>query len=415
MKRLLIALALVAVATLHAEPVLKPGARVAVVGDSITEQKQYSKFIELYLTVCVPQLDVRCFQFGWSGETASGFLRRMDNDLAAFKPTVVTTCYGMNDGGYRKFDPGIGKNYEDNMRGIVTKLKAQGVTVVVGGPGAVDMVFFRGKSVKPEEYNDNLAHLSAIAAKLAAENKFPHANVHDAMIAAMAKAQPALGNTYDVCGRDGFHPGANGHLVMAYAFLKAMNLDGNIGAITVDLTGKATATDGHKILSAANGKVELESSRYPFCFSGDDKSSGGTRSIVPFVPFNQDLNRLTLVVKNLNAAKAKVTWGKATKSFTRDQLATGINLAAEFLDNPFSDAFAGVEKAVSAKEDFETVMIKDLVTKFPSLSARLGGDAECTAAIETLRRKLIARQAALSDAVQAARAPVRHTIQVQAE
>jgi hypothetical protein len=32
--------------------ILKKGQRIAIVGDSITEQKLYSKFIELYLTSC---------------------------------------------------------------------------------------------------------------------------------------------------------------------------------------------------------------------------------------------------------------------------------------------------------------------------------------------------------------------------
>src|SRR5262245_58121227 len=32
-----------------AEPVLKPGDRVAIIGDSITEQKLYSKYVECYL------------------------------------------------------------------------------------------------------------------------------------------------------------------------------------------------------------------------------------------------------------------------------------------------------------------------------------------------------------------------------
>jgi len=415
MKHLFVALSLMTLASLQAAPVLKTADRVAVIGDSITEQKLYSKFIELYLTVCVPQLDIRCFQFGWGGESASGFLRRMDNDLAVFKPTVATTCYGMNDGGYRRYEESIGKNYENNMAAILAKLKTQGVTVIVGGPGAVDTDYFRRNELKPDVYNDNLAQLNAIARKLAEQNRFPHADVHGAMIAAMSKAKATLGNDYDVCGRDGFHPGPNGHLIMAYAFLKAMGLDGHIGTITVDLTGPTTATDGHTILSAAHGKIECESVRYPFCFSGDDKSSGGTRSIVPFLLFNQDLNRFTLIVKNLNTPRATVTWGKTSKSFTRDQLAAGINLAAEFLDNPFANAFAAVERAVSAKEDFETFMIKDLITKFPALRARLGGNAETDAALETLRRALATRHAALSEAVLAARQPVRHTLQIQPE
>src|SRR6266542_708103 len=94
----------------------------------------------------------------------------------------------------------------------------------------------------------------------------------------------------DLGGTDGVHPGPNGHLLMAYAFLKAMGVDGQIGSITVDLRGKAASSEGHKIVGEETGKVEIESSRYPFCFSGDEKSPKGTRSILPYVPFNADLN-----------------------------------------------------------------------------------------------------------------------------
>ena len=37
--------------------------------------------------------------------------------------------------------------------------------------------------------------------------------------------------------RDGVHPAANGHLIMAYAFLKGLGCDGNVGTITLDLAG----------------------------------------------------------------------------------------------------------------------------------------------------------------------------------
>src|SRR5260370_38055337 len=80
--------------------VLKKGQRVAVVGDSITEQKLYSRFIETYLTACLPELELHVIQLGWGGETAPGFASRMNNDLLPWRPDVVTTCYGMNDGGY---------------------------------------------------------------------------------------------------------------------------------------------------------------------------------------------------------------------------------------------------------------------------------------------------------------------------
>ncbi len=76
-----------------------------MVGDSITEQKLYSRYIEAYVVACSGRSDVHVFQFGWGGETAGGFAGRAANDLSIFKPTTVTLCYGMNDGGYRPFDP----------------------------------------------------------------------------------------------------------------------------------------------------------------------------------------------------------------------------------------------------------------------------------------------------------------------
>src|SRR5687767_4656461 len=84
---------------------LKVGVRVAVVGDSITEQKLYSKYVADYLYACTPHLKAHVAQFGWGGERAAGFAFRMDNDLLPFKPDVVTLCYGMNDGEYREYKP----------------------------------------------------------------------------------------------------------------------------------------------------------------------------------------------------------------------------------------------------------------------------------------------------------------------
>jgi lysophospholipase L1-like esterase len=397
------------------EEILRKGHRVAVVGDSITEQKLYSRYLELYLLACVPQLDLKVIQLGWGGETAPGFAARMGNDLLPWKPDVVTTCYGMNDGGYRPYDESIGKRYADAMASIVDRLKKSGATVVVGGPGAVDLHFFKTGSAKPEVYNRNLAALTGKAKEIAAAAGMPFADVHGAMMSAQEKAKAALGPQYDVCGKDGFHPGPNGHLLMAYAFLKGLGLDGEIGTLTVDLKGAAAASDGHRVLGGEGGRVELESSRYPFCTSGDEKSSGGTRSIAAFVPFHQDLNRLTLVVRNLAAARAKVTWGAASKSFTKEDLEKGINLAAEFPENPFSESFRRIEAMVAAKQAFETSIVKQTINGFPRLEAAMGKDPQVTASLEALRKQAYETHEKLHASIRAALLPVRHAIAVEPE
>ena len=59
---------------------LQPRDRVAICGDSITEQKLYSVYIETYLLACTPQPDLRAMQFGWGGEVSWGFFDRMENE-----------------------------------------------------------------------------------------------------------------------------------------------------------------------------------------------------------------------------------------------------------------------------------------------------------------------------------------------
>jgi lysophospholipase L1-like esterase len=395
-------------------PGLKPGARVAVVGDSITEQKLYSQYIELYLTTCMPQLDASVMQFGWGGERANGFAGRLDNDLMPFKPTLVTTCYGMNDGGYRAYEPGIGKAYEVPLLDGVKRLKAAGVTVIVGSPGAVDTKYFRPKEPNAATvYNENLAQLRDIAKKIAADEGMIFANVHDPLMAAMAKSKAAYGEDYDVCGRDGVHPGPNGHLIMAYAFLKAMGFDGDLGGITIDLNGKASAVNGHVVVSEKDHAVEIESSRYPFCLSGDGKNVAGTTlNILPFVPFQQDLNRLTLVVKNAKGDQVKVVWGDASKIFARADLEKGINLAAEFPVNPFCGPFKKVEAAVSAKQNYETFLIKSQINPLPQIKQRMGDDPAAMEALAAYHKQLWNKEERLQKAVRAAMAPVRHTITI---
>jgi lysophospholipase L1-like esterase len=417
---LVVAAALLGTRPLPAASALPPAARVAIIGDSITEQKLYSKYMEAYLLACTGRKDIHVMQFGWSGETASGFAARCLNDLAAFKPNVATTCYGMNDGGYRPFDENLGKTYENNMRNVVKQLTAAGVKhIVVGSPGAVDSKFFGtrasfGAKNSAVGYNETLAHLRDIAQKLATENKQPFANVHNAMFDTMGKAKAALGEDYPVCGSDGFHPGPNGQLLMAYAFLKGLGVDGEIGTLTVDLKGPATATDGHKVLSSAGGKAEFESTRWPYCFDADPKAANSTRSITPFVPFNQDLNRLTLKVKNLGAARAKVTWGTASKDFTKEQLEAGVNLAAEFPATPFDNQFAKLVDAVGRKQSFETSMIKGLVTNFRQFANDAKTDPELAQAFATVGTKLQARQQTLDAEARQQLVPVKHTLTVTA-
>ena len=389
---------------------LKNGDAVAICGDSITEQKLYSVYMEDYLLMCQPAADLKTCQFGWSGETSWGFLARMNNDMSWFGPTAATSCYGMNDGGYSPQTPDKAKKYRDSQKAIVQQMKKMGVRlIVVGSPGCVDADTFRKSTDAAVMYNKTLASERDIAKEVAEEEGVVFADVYDAMFDAMTKAKAKLGSNYTFAGGDGVHPGPNGHLAMAYAFLKALGCSGEIGTISVDLSSNEVAvSEGHRFVSFKDGAVEIESARYPFCFYGDEKGQT-TRSVIEFLPFNQDLNRFKLVVKGAQSEQVKVTWGSAEKTFSRDDLKDGINLAAEFLDNPFSQQFSKVHTLVQAQQNYETPFAKVLIhTMWEMAPTEKEGIEKVTMAANKKRL-------ALMENVKTAVTPVRHTIKIEAK
>lgn len=386
---------------------LRKGDRLAIIGDSITEQRQYSRIIETYLTVCTPQLEVTARQYGWSGETAEGFLRRMTNDTLRFRPTVATTCYGMNDHRYQPFDPVVGEWYRQNMQGVVRSLKSAGARVVLGSPGCVGKMPGWVKSAKGtyEDLNANLCQLRNIDIEIAQAEGVNFADVFWPMMTGFIEGRRRHGDDYYVSGKDGVHPGWAGQTVMAYAFLKGMGLDGEIGRFTVDLgSAKATASEGHDVLGFASGELKVRSTRFPFCAQGALNDDNSIRSGMELVPFNQELNRFILVVQGGAAARYRVTWGGETRSYPAEQLAAGINLAADFVVNPFTAAFEKVDAAVAAKQEYETRQIKTL---FHGPEGR--ADREMTAELTEKAR------APLAAAIAKAYAPVEHAIRIAAE
>jgi hypothetical protein len=421
-----------------AESLVKKGDIVAVCGDSITAGG-YSLMIENYLTMCLQDGSVRVVKFGWPGDGMGSFWGRKcgADPIISLHPTVVTTCYGMNDGGYKALDKDTVRRYRDGMLRMVREFKKNGVRqVIVGSPTAVDITTYQNKNnLTAKDYNSVLAALRDAAKQVAEEQGLVFANIHDLMLDVMVKSKAKYGPAYHVAGDTGVHPAANGNLVIAYAFLKAMGCDGDIGTITLDLpSGKAEATKGHKILSSAGGVVEVESSRYPYCFKGKPDDPAATSGIIEFFPFNEDLNRFKLVVAGQKAdARIRVTWGKTSREYPAADLAKGINLASDFLDNPFCEPFQKVYWIiVDKKSKWEARQYAFILSRLPALQENMGKnlaelkpdeqqdiktilsiDPQAAESIERLKAAVIKKDTMLADAVAAAVVPVKHTIKVE--
>jgi lysophospholipase L1-like esterase len=388
---------------------LEEGDRLAICGDSITEQKMYSRLMEAYLTACVPQLKVTVRQYGWSGEKTNGFLHRMEKDCLTFSPTVATLAYGMNDSRYRPFDVTNGQWYEDHYTAIVRSFRDQGTRVVVGSPGCAGKIasWVKSRSGNLEQHNINLCALRDIAMRVAEREEVRFADIFWPMYQAQVLAPETHHATevepYLVAGDDGIHPGWAGHVIMAWSMLRALGLDGDLGTMTIDLAaGTAETTGGHTVDSLKQGTLTLTSTQYPFCSRGDVDDDNSIRSGLTLVPFDEQLNRLVLRVKTPEVGMYRVTWGDQFQTFSAAELAEGINLAATFRDNPFSDAFEKVLEAVNQKQAYETEQVK---RAFHSDAAK----KNFAAVVEETE----AKRQPLAEAVAASVVPVTHAISVE--
>lgn len=388
-------------------PLLQKGDRLAICGDSITEQKLYSVLLETYLTACLPELDITCRQYGWSGEQAGGFLKRMESDVLRFQPTIATTCYGMNDFRYVPYDEAIAAEFRKNQTAVVDAFLAAGCQVVLGSSGIIDSVPGWVKSAKgtQQELNLALSRFRNIGVEIAGTEGIGFADLYRPMLLADHAAKQKYGPDFKVSGKDGVHPGMAGQLVMAYGFLKGLGADGDLGSVAYDeATGKATAANGHEVLAAENGRITLRSTRLPFCPGpGATDKDDSLRAGMALVPFDDELNRFTFRLSSPKAASYTITWGEQTRTYPAKELETGINLAKDFDNNPLVPAFQKIRDAVTKKQEYETRQIKSLVHG-PEGAA----DLEATFALTEKAR------APLANAILAAKQPAEHVITVAA-
>lgn len=303
--------------------VLRARDRIVFLGDSITEQQLYTNYVEAYLASRFPELKLTFFNAGWGGDTAPGGCARLDRDVLALKPDVVTICYGMNDGCYCTLNPGIVDRFNAGMKELVTRLKAAGVRIVLLTPGMADV------SVRPDlaavAYNTrSLRALADAVLALAASEQLPVADVHKLMNDADAAGKAAEPGFCMM--PDGFHPEPAGHLVMAFGLLQALGVPPRREELTIDLaTHEATGTPHTGIRyvrhTRAGDVLEVTFEKLPFFVEP------AARKVLPYLPFHETYNTVALRVTGIQQERAFVRAGAARNaSLPRAAFEQGINL-----------------------------------------------------------------------------------------
>jgi lysophospholipase L1-like esterase len=214
---------------------LKDGDRVLFYGDSITEQRLYTTYVEHYVLTHYPERRITFINTGWGGDQVTrnecvpcrgvGGLARIKRDLIDHRPTVVTLLFGMNDGRYYDFDEATMKVYTDGLAAIIHELKARTkARVYVMTPSVYD-----GTRNTPwshtTRYNDVLDRYSEAARQIAAREQLPVIDLHTVTTEALMQAKKS-DPAYTFLP-DGVHPEADGQLVMAAEILRAWGAPAN--------------------------------------------------------------------------------------------------------------------------------------------------------------------------------------------
>ncbi|GEM_PF-6369489 len=200
---------------------LDPGARVVFLGDSITHMGHYVAAFESALWSLMPEKDLTFFNAGVSGDVAADALERLDAEVIAQKPDVVTILLGMNDARYRALDSDLLDTYRRDMTHIVQRLTGETqAQVVLLAPSYFDEVSIPEGRQAPPAYNDTLIRYGTVCRSLAEQFECHFVDLNRPLLEASA-ALRAQDESVSLVP-DAIHPNAAGGLVMAHALLKGL-------------------------------------------------------------------------------------------------------------------------------------------------------------------------------------------------
>jgi len=376
---------------------LQDGDRVVFYGDSITDQRLYTTFIETYVVTRFPRLKVWFVHSGVGGDRVTGGWAgsidvRLPRDVIAYKPTVMTVMLGMNDGSYRGWDDGIFKTYSTGYQHIIDTMKRAlpGIRITVMQPSPYDDVT-RPPNID-DGYNAVLVRYGQFVKELGEREGLLVADLNSPVVNMLEKAKAADPELAKNIIEDRVHPGPGGHLIMAEALLKAWNAPATVAAVEIDAAaGRVTRADNAKVTGLKCGSslswTETDGA-LPMPVDMEDKVMAlSVRSSDFIAALDQELLKVT----GLSAARYTLTIdGAKVGSFTKEQLEEGINLAT--LPTPMAKQAAKVHDLTLKHNDTHFARWRDVQISLQDY--KLAGEPAAVEALDKLEEQIVQVQRA---------------------
>ncbi|MCP5524632.1 MAG: SGNH/GDSL hydrolase family protein, partial [Verrucomicrobiales bacterium] len=327
----------------------RDGDRVVFLGDSITEQRLYTTYLEAYALTRYPQWNLMFRNVGWGGDTA--WLRQrahpderalfaadpekqqamvneavqqgLERDVLPLRPTAVTIKFGMNDHSYQAFRPDIFGAYVRSQERLAQVLQGEGARLAFLTPQPIE-----DRRPDPDQdvrnislrrFSDGLRNVAEKRGARFVDQFDPYMKI---MLDARAKDSAAF-----IGGGDAVHPGPIGHTLMAWAILKGLNADALVSRVEIDTaSGKVGKAERCNVesLRVGDGRVAFDRKDEALPMPIDTRAEAALK----LAPVLEDLSRYELQVSGLAAGEYDVTIdGEAVGQFSSDALAAGVNLA----------------------------------------------------------------------------------------
>lgn len=324
----------------------KEGERAVFLGNSITDGGHYHSYIWLYYMTRFPNMPLRILNGGIGGDTAYDMNKRLDGDIFAMKPSVLMVTFGMNDSGYFEYNGDKPKEFGEqkyqesikNYQQMEKRFKDLPDTrIVMVGTSPYDETVQLKENVPFKTKNETIKRIVEYQKESAAKNNWEFTDLNAPMVALNQQNQqkdPA----FTLCGSDRIHPDNDGHMVMAYLFLKAQ---GFVGKEVADMEINANKKQAVKAENCTisnikkNGKdlsFDYLAEALPYPLDTIARGWGqrkGQAEALKVIPFMDEMNREVLKVTGLKGDYKLLIDEEEIGTWSGDDLAKGINLAAE--------------------------------------------------------------------------------------
>ena len=195
------------------------GDRIVAIGDSITAEGAYLRYIEQVLAFHYPELrNLKIINAGIGSQKSENLLARFDRDVIVRRPTFVIINIGINDVWHRLSEPhnfDFLRGYHDNITTMVTMAQQAGIHVILLSPTIIEEKL-------DAEGNQRLERYASVMGKIAALKKIQFVDLH-AMFCSAIERNPRSQNKGWLTS-DGVHMRPLGSALMALGVLRALGV-----------------------------------------------------------------------------------------------------------------------------------------------------------------------------------------------